>query len=979
MWKFPIACTLLFLILSSPAWIDPPAAQPGQRAWPPVVAETKPWTRWWWQGSAVDKPSLTAQLEALAAAGIGGVELTPIYGVRGTEDRFISYLSPQWMATFDYALRDATRLKMRVDMATGTGWPFGGPWVDDDIEARSMAYRTWTLAGGERLTEPVRLRQTPLVRAIGNQIHVVNEGAPGDAPRSAQSTTPIVRPEARALQITDLVEPLTANRNLQALALEQVKYPRDLPLTVLMAYSDAGEVSDLTSRVQADGRLDWTASQGRWTLYALFAGWHGKLVERAAPGGEGFVIDHFSTNAIRKYLLPFDRAFAGHTLAGLRAFFNDSYEVDDATGEADWTPQFFAEFERRRGYDLRRHLPALLGRDTNDVSARVLADYRETISDLLLETFTTEWTAWARRHGRQVRNQAHGSPASLLDLYAASDIPETEGTEIQRFKWATSAAHVAGHRLVSAEAATWLGEHFRVRLADVRAAIDRFFTAGVNHIVYHGTAYSPTGDPWPGWQFYASVEFNPQNAWWDDFSALNRYVARVQSFLQSGRPDTDVLLYYPFYESLDVRGKSMLAHFGGAAPPPQGTTFEKAAETLQSQGYTYDFISDRQVRRLLTNSGRIITEGGASYTTMVLPSSRYVPLETLLQILQVARSGATVVSFDDWPSDVSGLTDLEGRRARFKAAIGAVTFGAADADGTREAALGRGRILQGRDLRGLLTRANVHREAMVDHGLQFARRADAMGRIYFASNAGAQAIDDWIPLDYRTGVVMAFDPMSGRHGRLSTRATAGREVYLQIPAGGSLIVAESPEPVDETFDTFRSAGEAIALPGPWTTRFLKGGPRLPPGRRLDRLVSWTTFGHDAEIFSGTAAYTTTFRRPNGNNEAWQLDLGRVADSARVRMNGADVATLIGPPYRVVLRASQMRATNTLEIAVTNLSANRIRDLDVRGVVWKKFYNVNFPARFPDSRGPDGLFSAAKWEPLESGLLGPVTLTPLTVR
>jgi hypothetical protein len=173
----------------------------------------------------------------------------------------------------------------------------------------------------------------------------------------------------------------------------------------------------------------------------------------------------------------------------------------------------------------------------------VLADYRETISDLLLDTFTAEWSAWAKRQGRQVRNQAHGSPASLLDLYAASDIPETEGAEIQRFKWATSAAHVAGRRLVSAEAATWLGEHFRVRLADVRAAVDRFFVAGVNHIVYHGSAYSPTDDPWPGWQFYASVEFNPRNAWWDDFGALNAYVARVQSFLQSGRPDHDVLLY----------------------------------------------------------------------------------------------------------------------------------------------------------------------------------------------------------------------------------------------------------------------------------------------------------------------------------------------------------------------------------------------------------------------------------------------------
>src|SRR4029079_8447356 len=371
------------------------------------------------------------------------------------------------------------------------------------------------------------------------------------------------------------------------------------------------------------------------TLYALFTGWHGKLVERAAPGGEGFVIDHFSTSAIRNYLLPFDRAFAGHTLAGLRAFFNDSYEVDDAPDEADGTRQFFADFERRRGYDLRRHLPALFGRDTNDVSARVLADYRETISDLLLDTFTTEWAAWARRHGRQVRNQAHGSPANILDLYGASDIPETEGAEIQRCKWATSAAQVAGRRLVSAEAATWLGEHFRVRLADVRTAVDRVFVAGVKHIVYHGTAYSPGGEAWPGWQFYASVEFNPQNAWWDDFATLNAYVARVQSFMQSGRADSDVLLYYPFYESVSTRGKSLLSHFGGAAPPAQGTTFENAAEALQAAGFPYDFVSDRQARRLRIENGRIMTEGKTSYQAIVLPASRYMPLETMLQILEL--------------------------------------------------------------------------------------------------------------------------------------------------------------------------------------------------------------------------------------------------------------------------------------------------------------------------------------------------------
>ncbi len=978
--RSPTATALaLLLTISAAASVASLAAQRSQRTWPAITAESKPWTRWWWQGSAVDRRSLTAELDALAAAAIGGVEVTPIYGVRGAEDRFIQYLSPQWMAMLDHTLQEATRLKMGVDMATGTGWPFGGPWVDDDIAPRSIAHKTWTLAGGERLAEPVKLRQAPLVRAIGNQIHIVNEGVAGDPPRGTAPAAPTIKPGVRPIQITDLVEPLAANQNLQALALEQVRYPRDLPLSVLMAYSDTRDAVDLTSRVQPDGTLAWTAPQGRWTLYALFAAWHGKLVERAAPGGEGLVIDHFSSDAIKKYLLPFERALAGHRLGGLRAFFNDSYEVDDATGEADWTPRFFAEFQQRRGYDLRRHLPALLGRDGVETGARVLADYRETISDLLLETFTTEWSAWAKRQRRQVRNQAHGSPASLLDLYAASDIPETEGAEIQRFKWATSAAHVAGRRLVSAEAATWLGEHFRVRLADVRTAVDCFFVAGVNHIVYHGTAYSPVDDPWPGWQFYASVEFNPRNAWWDDFGALNAYVARVQSFLQSGQPDNDVLLYYPFYDSLTARGKSLLAHFGGAAPPAQGTVFEKAAETLEAAGFTYDFISDRQVRRLRSVKRRITVEGGASYRTLVLPASRYVPVGTVLQILELARAGATVVSLDGWPSDVSGLADLDGRRARLKSAFDAVRFGAVDANGIREATIGAGRVLQGADPGRLLARANVAREPMVDRGLQFTRRTDTMGRVYFISNPGDRAVDDWVPIDSRAQVLMAFDAMNGRQGRLNARANATtREVYLQIPAGGSLIVAESPATGRDTFDAFRAAGEPIAVGGSWTVEFLKGGPRLPARQTVDRLASWTTFGRDAEVFSGTATYKTTFTRPGTGGQRWQLDLGRVAESARVRLNGRDLATLIQAPYRVVLDASQFKATNTLEVSVTNLSANRIRDLDVRGVAWKKFYNVNFPARLPENRGPDGLFTAAQWEPLESGLIGPVTLTPLSV-
>src|SRR5690606_28542010 len=97
----------------------------------------------------------------------------------------------------------------------------------------------------------------------------------------------------------------------------------------------------------------------------------------------------------------------------------------------------------------------------------------------------------------------------------------------------------------AAEASTWLGEHFTSTLADVRRNVDRYLLGGVNHVVYHGTAYSPAEGVWPGWLFYAAVHFNPQNPWWGDFAALNRYVGRTQAFLQEGRPGEDVLLYFP--------------------------------------------------------------------------------------------------------------------------------------------------------------------------------------------------------------------------------------------------------------------------------------------------------------------------------------------------------------------------------------------------------------------------------------------------
>ena len=66
-----------------------------QPQWPEITSQNKPWSRWWWQGSAVDAQNLSWMMEEYKKAGLGGLEITTIYGVKGHEKEFIDFLSPQ--------------------------------------------------------------------------------------------------------------------------------------------------------------------------------------------------------------------------------------------------------------------------------------------------------------------------------------------------------------------------------------------------------------------------------------------------------------------------------------------------------------------------------------------------------------------------------------------------------------------------------------------------------------------------------------------------------------------------------------------------------------------------------------------------------------------------------------------------------------------------------------------------------------------
>ena len=833
--------------------------------WPEPTDTSRPWTRWWWPGSAVSEQGLTHQLEALSEAGVGGVEITPIYGARGWEENYVEYLSPRWVELLAYASSEAKRLEMQIDMATGTGWPFGGPHV---------------------------------------------------APENAAS---------------------------------RISWEKGEP------------VIELTEQ----------------------------KVKRAAPGGEGLVLDPFSEEAMADYLERFDDAFAALPEGAVRAQFHDSFEYYGA----NWTDGFPGRFEEMHGYAIDEWLPALLGEQEGEwdeeTIARLKHDYRITL-DVLHQEYLQAWAAWAHGRGWQVRNQSHGAPANLLDLYAVADIPETEifgstpfpipglrrdpkairhGLDLPEplvTRMASSAAHVSGKRLVSSETATWLRDHWKASLAMVKPEIDRIFLDGINHVFYHGTVYSPPDAEWPGWLFYASTQINPNNPWWEDASGLNQYVERAQRVLQGGSPGNDVLLYWPAHEIWQDPGddlaKQLTVHDAGFV---LDRPFGAVARKLKGAGYAFDYVSDRQVTQLEVVDGKLKAPGGA-YATLIVPPAEVMPVDTLAALLRLAEDGA-VVAFVELPKDVPGWGELEKRRAEFRRLLDA-------ARGTLPRESG-GRVFIGGATQAAQLAAAA-REPMFDHGLECIRRKSGVGTDYFIANLTDETFDGWVALGSRPSSMVLLDPLTGRGGVAALRQEESGEVELRLQlAAGETIIARGLEAglaSGEVWTYLEPAGAAKPVDGPWLLSFEQGGPALPADAEMKTLRSWTELDDpDAERFAGTARYVTDFELSAEQAlQEWVLDLGDLRDSARVRVNGQDVGTVWSLPFRIRVGDYVRGGENKLEIAVTNVAANRVRDLDRRGVDWKIMREINF---VDIGYKP---FDASGWEVEPAGLLGPVRLTPM---
>ena len=834
--------------------------------WPTPLPEAKPATRWWWLGSAVDKENLRWTMQQYADHGIGGVEITPIYGVQGNQANNIPYLSDQWMAMLREVQQNGQKMGIEVDMSTGTGWPFGGPWV-------------------------------PLEESACKVIFV---------------DTAFVGKKVEALTLT--VGP------------RDVKNSR---LNKVMVYGN-GQTIDVTAAMTGN-QLTWKAPKGtkkdtRWRVIATYIRYGVMKVKRAAPGGEGLVIDHFDRRAVANYLRHIEQAFERTNTPYPHTFFNDSYEVAEAT----WTPTLFQEFEKRRGYKLEDHLPELIAADVKTVS-----DYRETLGDLLLENFTQQWTAWAHSHGAITRNQAHGSPANLIDCYAAVDIPEIEGfglsdfgikglrtdpgktrkndSDYSMFKYAPSAAHVCGKPFTSSETFTWLTEHFRTSLSQLKPDLDLMFCAGVNHMFFHGTCYSPKDDPWPGWKFYASIDMSPTNSIWRDAPYFMKYVERCQSFLQKGQPDNDFLVYLPVRDMWKKNPKKLLMQFSIHAMGQLAPEFISSILAIDRAGFDCDYISDRLLAGVTVKDGRLVTAGGTRYKAVIIPT------------------GTTITP------------DLKAQLDRLSPYV-----------------------IMGEDAAAMARYAKPE-PMKTQYGLKAIRRKDADGYHYFMANLTPNDIEGDITLAVPFGSATWYDPMTGD---ITPATMTDGQLHIALRSGESRILQTADSPAAQAPAEAKTPTDmqAITLSGPWTLSFTEEAPQVKETFQLEKLQTWETLSKEAAVTMGTGIYTTTVTLNKQQAAAhWTIDLGDVRESARVYINDQFVGCAWAVPFVLDCGQAFKAGKNTIRIEVTNLPANRISELDRQGVKWRKMEEINVV----DINYKKTLYD--QWTPMPSGLNSEVKL------
>lgn len=858
--------------------------------------------RWWWFGPAVTKAGIERELRQMKEAGIGGVEIQPVYPLALDDEskglKNLRFLSAEFLDALRFANETARELGLRVDLTLGSGWPFGGPMVPATQAASRLRVERVT-------TEQARV---PLPKL-------------GDG--------------------EEFIAAFVGQRELTEIKDGAVWLPAEQP--------KKSEV------------LFFISSRTR------------QQVKRAAYGSEGFVLNHYDRTALDNYLRnvgePLLQAFGAHPPY---AIFCDSLEVFNS----DWTPGFLSEFQKRRGYDLKPLLPALV-RDIGPQTASIRHDWGQTLTELLNERFLAPLQQWAKQHNTKFRIQGYGIPPATIGSNQFADLTEGEGSHwkiLRAARWASSANHLYGRNITSSETWTWLhSPSFRATPLDIKAEADLHFLQGINQLIGHGWPYTPEGTEYPGNRFYAAAVFDEKNPWWIAMPDVSKYLQRISYLMRQGTPANDVAFYLPNSDAWAGFVSPKVHYMIEALKDRLG---EHAVAQVLEAGFNLDFFDDDVLKQLGKAEAGALTLGPNKYKAVILPNVERVPLATLQTLEAFARQGGVVLAARRKPALLPGYKTTDAERAQFSALLQKLF------EGEKPLAYFVADDQQLGSKLAALTQPDVQLMPAVS-SIGFIHRRTPEADIYFLANSTneRQQVDAafrglsiqaelWdaltgnvSPLNakfdaIRTSVALVFEPYESKIVVLSKRVA---------PRPAETRMANQSAPLDLSSDWRVTVGanaplQTVEQLRSWTeqtaTRFYSGIAtyekeiQLPP--------TWSSPGLQIHLDFGAGQAVPVQPRKNGMR-AWHD--APVRDAAVVYVNDQRAGAVWCPPYSIDVTKLLKPGVNKLRIVVGNTAINYMA-----GHKQPDYKELN--QRYGERFQPQDMENL---QPLPSGLLGPVRL------
>lgn len=653
---------------------------------PPDAA--RPWVYWVWMDGNISREGITADLEAMKRAGLGGVIIMEVNV--GIPQGPVKFMSPEWRLHFKHAVQEAERLGLEITLISGPGWTgSGGPWVKPEQGMQHLVSSSTIVSGPKHfedtLSQPARRPAffgdgmlPPVLEQQKNDFYRDVAVLAYPTPSGGDSIAGI---DEKALYVR---APYSSQTSVPSFIPSLTNYPATLPGGAI----DQSRILNLTDRITTGGKLTWDVPEGNWTILRLGRTSTGANTRPAPVPGLGLECDKLDTAALNTH---FD-AFIGALLSelgprdpsakgGWKMLHIDSWEM----GAQNWTGAFREEFRSRRGYDLLNYLPVLSGSvvENHEISGRFLWDLRQTVQELILQNHAGHLKELGRRNGFGLSIEPYDmTPCADMSLGSIADVPMCEfwlygfNTSFSVIE-ATSIAHTGGRPVVAAEAFTSSDlEHWDAHPGSMKVLGDWAFCAGVNRFVFHRYQHQPWLNLRPGMTMGPyGVHWEGTQTWWDFSPGYHTYLSRCQLMLRQGLPVADVCYLVPEGAPQVFRPPSSAVR--GNPPDRRGYNFDGCAPEVL-------------ISRASVQNGDIIFPDGMRYHILVLPERETMTPALLRKLKQLVEEGATIIGPP--PRKSPGLSGYPECDTEVSEIAGQV-WGNCDGVQVTEHAFGKGRVV----------------------------------------------------------------------------------------------------------------------------------------------------------------------------------------------------------------------------------------------------------------------------------------------